>query len=398
MSAFDKVVREARRHFGTEEAESVDWGEIDRGLFERIAEERRSERARYTPRTMRAWPGVALAAAAAAVVFVVSERDGRRARVADVAPSVDEIAGTLVSIDGDGQVRVGGAPVARGALLRAGDVIEARGAQATIERAGKLTLRIEAGSRATVTHTQGALVLALAEGAVEAQVVPVASGEAFAVDVDGSRVAVHGTHLRVARDGAHVAVDLSEGVVSVGQAPRVGSVLGTLVTAPGHAEFVATNPSDTLTVTHDPSAVRSPVTLASAAQGKPSPMAQPLFSTSRSEPSAPLHPPAAVVPGSPHADAHPTGEPQPGVPADVHPEDAISNAVRACMAERPRAENVTVVVRTTLHLELADDGAVRAARFDPPVAPDVNTCAAASIYKVHFAHGGTQAIAIDFEN
>jgi hypothetical protein len=68
------------------------------------------------------------------------------------------------------------------------------------------------------------------------------------------------------------------------------------------------------------------------------------------------------------------------------------------MAERPRAENVTVVVRTTLHLELADDGAVRAARFDPPVAPDVNTCAAASIYKVHFAHGGTQAIAIDFEN
>ncbi|MGO9836779.1 MAG: FecR domain-containing protein [Polyangiaceae bacterium] len=398
MSAFDKAVREARRHLGTDEAKTVDWDEVDRGLFERIAEERRVERARFTPRRMRAWPGVALAAAAAAMVFFVSERDGKRARVVDVVPGVDEIAGTLVSIDGDGQVRVDGAPVARGAQLRVGDVIEARDAQATIERAGKLTLRIEAGSRATVTHTQGALVLALAQGAVEAQVVPVASGEAFAVDVDGSRVAVHGTHLRVARDGVHVAVDLSEGVVSVGPAPRVGSVLGTLVTAPGHAEFIATNASETLTVTHDPSAVRSPVALASAAPGKPSQMAPPLFAPPRSEPSVPLHATAVTAPGSAHAEAHATGDPLPGVPADVHPEDAISSAVRGCMAERPRAENVTVVVRTTLRLELADDGTVRAARFEPPVAPDVNACAAASIYKVRFAHGGTQAIAIDFEN
>jgi hypothetical protein len=68
------------------------------------------------------------------------------------------------------------------------------------------------------------------------------------------------------------------------------------------------------------------------------------------------------------------------------------------MAERPRVENVTVVVRTTLRLELDDDGSVRAARFDPPVAPDVNACAATSIYKVRFPHGGTEAISIDFEN
>ena len=68
------------------------------------------------------------------------------------------------------------------------------------------------------------------------------------------------------------------------------------------------------------------------------------------------------------------------------------------MAERPRAENVTILVRTTLRLELGDDGSVHAARFDPPVAPDVNSCAATSIYKARFAHGGTEAIAIDFEN
>ena len=68
------------------------------------------------------------------------------------------------------------------------------------------------------------------------------------------------------------------------------------------------------------------------------------------------------------------------------------------MAERPRADNVTVVVSTTLHLDLADDGTVRSARFDPPVAPDVNACAAQSIYRARFAHGGAIALSIDFTN
>ena len=68
------------------------------------------------------------------------------------------------------------------------------------------------------------------------------------------------------------------------------------------------------------------------------------------------------------------------------------------MAERPRADNVTVVVSTTLRLELADDGTVRFARFDPPVAPDVNTCSVRTIYREHFGHGGAVAIPIDFTN
>jgi ferric-dicitrate binding protein FerR (iron transport regulator) len=393
MSALDKVVREAREDLGVEQTRSVDWSEVDRGLFESIAEDRRIERARFAPRAFRRWPEVALAAAGAVVVFALAARDGTRARTLDVAPAADEIAGNVLSIDGDGQVRVDGAPAAHGTLIKNGDIIEARGAQATIERPGKLTLRVESGSRATVTHTRGTLVLALAEGAVEAQVVPVASGEAFAVDIDGARVAVHGTHLRVARDGQHVSVDLSEGVVSVGQAPRVGSVLGTLVTAPGHAEFVATNAVETLNVTHDPSAVRSPIHLAAASQVKSLPLVFPAPASPKSEPSAPLRASAPAAPS--HADAHPSAS---GIALDTNADQVISGAVRSCMAERPRAENVTVVVRTTLRLELEDDGSVHAARFDPPVAPDVNACAATSIYKTRFPHGGTEAIAIDFEN
>ena len=112
-----------------------------------------------------------------------------------------------------------------------------------------------------MTHVQGALVLALQAGAVEAQVVPVPNGEAFAVDVGRSRVAVHGTHLRVARVGEHVVVDLSEGVVSLGEAPRVGSTLGTLVTAPGARRVHRRRRRGDAAVTHDLAALRAPASL-----------------------------------------------------------------------------------------------------------------------------------------
>ena len=49
-------------------------------------------------------------------------------------------------------------------------------------------------------------------------------------------------------------------------------------------------------------------------------------------------------------------------------------------------------------LDLADDGSVRAARFEPPVAPDVNVCASPSIYRARFPHGGTATIRVDISN
>jgi hypothetical protein len=81
--------------------------------------------------------------------------------------------------------------------------------------------------------------------------------------------------------------------------------------------------------------------------------------------------------------------------AEVSPEAAIGSAVRSCLADHPRADNVTVVVSTTVHLGLAPDGTVSSARFDPPVAPDVNACASGAIYKVHFTHGGSVSIPVD---
>jgi ferric-dicitrate binding protein FerR (iron transport regulator) len=393
--SLDRLVRESRPELGVREAAGVDWAEVDRRLFEQVDAQRKAEARGLSAERPRAW-SIALGglAAAAAVAFVVVK--GRDVGPAAPVQGVEETGGVVASLDGAGSLLVDGEPVNVGASLHLGDVVEAHGVAATVDRPGKLTLVLERGARATVTHVQGALVLGLDEGAVEAQVVPVPNGEAFAVDVGGSRVAVHGTHLRVARSAGHVVVDLNEGVVSLGSAPRVGSTLGALITAPAHAEFADDAAEATLTLTHDPASVRPAVSLeaASAAQARavtpttllPAPKAEVAEAHERGAVAPPL--PSHGGPGSAPVRSAPP------VP-DANPTATVASAVRSCLAGRPRGDNVTVVVSTTLRLELAPDGAVQSARFEPPVAPDVNSCAAGAIYRVRFPHGGSEAIPID---
>jgi len=221
----------------------------------------------------------------------------------------------------------------------------------------------------------------------------VPSGEAFAVDVGHSRVAVHGTHLRVARVGEHVVVDLSEGVISLGEAPRIGSTLGALLTAPAHAEFTTSDAEGTLTLTHDPAVLRAPVALGASGQaraGLPSVVVAPLPKAESGD----VRPVAVGAAREVHPASLP---PRTAAAPEANPETVIAAAVRACLAERPRADNVTVVVSTTVRLGVGPDGTVTSARFDPPVAPDVNACASGAIYKTRFAHGGSIAIPVDLK-
>ena len=264
-----KLIDESRDDLGKREVGSVDWDTVDRELFARIEQERRLERARaVSPRTPAWGVGAAVLAAAACFALVAGKAPETRSIEAPAVAVAAPAAGSVVSILGSGALLVDGKPAAVGATLHLGNVVETRGTSVTVERPGKLSMIIEAGTRATVTHVQGALVLALDTGAIEAQVVPVASGEAFAVDVAGSRVAVHGTHLRVERlaradrDDDPVVVDLNEGVVIIGAAPREGSTVGSLVTAPAHADFSALDAAGTLKVTHESAIVRPPNAIA----------------------------------------------------------------------------------------------------------------------------------------
>ncbi len=71
--------------------------------------------------------------------------------------------------------------------------------------------------------------------------------------------------------------------------------------------------------------------------------------------------------------------------------------MRTCFADRTSPQDVTVEVKTKLHLELDADGNVRSARFEPPVPPDVNACAAPAIYHARFTHGGSADVNVAFK-
>ncbi len=393
----DELVREAREDFGTREAAGMDWQAVDKGLFARVERDGRTRPLRTRAR----WRSVAVAgtlaiAAAAIALVVLGSRRGEPVPIAQNPAGNVESPNDFMSIESGGQALVRGITSSDGGRIHVGDVIETQVASVTVQRPGKVTMILEPASRVRVTEIHSTLVLALERGAIEARVAPVAQGEAFAVDVEGSRVAVHGTHLRVQRDEGHVIVDLKEGVIAIGEAPRSGPVLGAVVVAPAHAQFMAQDVLGTLTVSREASSLRwpapsaAPVPSPSLAVAEPRPAVGPSLS----------HGLPGAFSGDARTDNHgatsavASSAPGPSAAAET----AIASVVRGCMAERPHAENLTILVKTTLYLTLGQDGSVQSARFEPPVAPDVNACAAQSIYRARFEHGGTLTIPIDFKN
>jgi hypothetical protein len=397
--ALDRMVREAERDWVVE-AEGIRWENVDRRLFARIASEERKGRGSFAPGPTRSWTAAiaGVVAAAAVGLAIVGTREDLSFDVEAAAPIDDTT--TIARIDGPGPVLVNGHAATPGTVLRTNDLVEARGGQVVVTRPGKVTFLIERGSSAVLTRLRGSLVLTLQHGAVEAQVVPVASSEAMAVDVGTSRIAVHGTRFRVARTGERVVIDLNEGVVSVGQTPRIGSTLGSLVTAPAHAEFATTDQLGTLRVSHEPGDVRPPTPL----DASPAPRSVPVVASPAVSATARIDAGEVAAPAmtavlrttEPHQSA-PSGWAGPSV-ADPNAQAGVATAVRACLAERLHTDSVTVVVSTTLYLQLHDDGSVESARFDPPVAPDVNACAAESIYRARFTHGGIVSIPVSVKN
>ncbi len=228
------------------------------------------------------------------------------------------------------------------------------------------------------------------------------------------RVAVHGTHLRVTRKGTQVTVDLTEGVVSIGTPPRAGSTVGTLVTAPAHVVFDAADLAKTLRVDHDVSAVRAAVALVVSASGEGASGASdrrgPDREGSQPRPGAAPRSPATVarptkaVPGAEGTTAAAgTGE----VAVDGEPalpsREAIARAVRACAAKVERPGDVHVTVTSTLRITVGAKGEVERAQFEPPLLPEIQTCAAVEIYRSTFAplppstsHDGFVTIPITF--
>ncbi len=410
----NETLKDARKVMAPPHA--PDWDAIDAKLFARIEAEEAADDAARVARLGAAstgrgghWNIVAggLAVAAAVALYVGHKPGGAPLDHANaaVAPA-PRVVSALVRADGAGEVQVAGARAAAGAQLRVGEALETHGATAIFEREAAtpggpplVTWSVEDGARVTVGKATGALVVALERGALEAQVTPVPNGEAFAVDVPGAdgtvtRVAVHGTHLRVARvqvEGhVRVVVDLSEGVVSIGAPPRAGSTYGTLVTAPAHVEL-DTGDSSAIRVSHAPADVRAPVALVAAS----GPVAQAVPQA----PGAPAVAPPRPAPASAHAAQPLRPPPVAAKPATADPnaEANVAAAVKACMNGRTKgADEVTVTVSSQLEVRLHDDGAVEFARFSPPLPADAQTCAANFIFKTRFPRAGTVTLDLRF--
>ena len=425
-NALDAVLREAREDLGTKD-HGVRWESVEEKLFLRVASEKRVTRnLEEHDGSQRTWQGIGALAAAAALLLVFGHRGEQSRPMSDTQdnPHQGKSAGALASHDGRGDITVTsptspaspsgertspsgertrsevvetGRPLAVGGRIETNDArgvfVTERGAASTASGPA-VTWALETQTRVDVVRDGSPLILGLLSGAIEAQVAPVGQGEAFAIDVEGVRIAVHGTHLRVARVGGStkVIVDLSEGVVSIGLPPRTGSTYGTLVTAPAHVEFDAADLEKTIHVDHATASVRSPVVLTPA--------------PSREEPRAAFEPPhprenepnsktekpsatrvdPAISPG--HADV-------PAPPVDA--EKVVLAGVKACALGGLRAASVKVTVSSKLTLKIGPEGSVQSAHFDPPLAPEARECATRVIYGAKFDGPRTVEIPIEIE-
>jgi hypothetical protein len=348
--ALDALVDEARTHL--QPSNEPDWSRIEAKVLA------------PRPRSYRFLPYVAIAAAAAAVLVA-------RRREPDPLPPV--VVRAPASDVRDGEVRVGDVPVTVGQTLRIGDAFTSD-RRTVFERPGRVTWLVEPRVKAHVKAADASLVLGLDDGVIEADVVPVPSGEAFAIDVATGtslvRVAVHGTHLRVARAGSRVTVDLTEGVIAIGVPPPSGTTEGTTVRAPAHVELDA---DDLSSIRVDALEVRP------AVFGRPTE-------------------PAPIV----NAVPAPSAVPRPRTLEPKRTEsrrsiDALTLAVNACAnTGSGRSKDVSYTVSTELRLRVSADGQVESAQFSPPLHPEIQACAAREIYGTKLDKTGEIVLPIEY--
>jgi hypothetical protein len=393
----EKLIAEAKQDEAP--VKDVDWGAMESRLMNQIEAEKPGVEPIPLPLTRLEWRRkylrpASLALAIAATFVIYMRRDAAEHPIATTnAPDSKPVAALRAEASNltSGDLLVNEKPADR--VIRTGDALSLNGGRAMLEQPKAVSWLMEtvdsSAARARVSaagdrdHGKARpLVLDLEHGAIEAQVTPVSSGEAFAIDLVSKtgivRVAVHGTHLRVLRDGDHVSVDLSEGVIAIGVPPTDGDVTtGTTVIAPAHVELEA-NDLGSITVKH--TGVREPVQLGDhvvvmkhAEDPAPVAVATNVAAPQLEAPKGPI--PTKIDP------------PKPAVP----PKDAILSAVRECAVKHAAPGAVRVTVTSDLSLTLNADGSVKLAQFTPPLPPDVQTCATETIYKQTFESSSASA-------
>jgi hypothetical protein len=248
-----------------------------------------------------------------------------------------------------------------------------------VEHRGRAQWTLEPHATALVTDAGEFLTVKLESGALSAAVVPNPKPETFAVEVEGTRVAVHGTAFRVERAGERVQVEVSEGTVAV-EASGTHSAPAFLLrrnsrgsfALDGHTGSVEGNAS---AVVADGGGPQSHRTLAKVA------LIAPATRTHQSSP--------AVQPAKPEVSAEPVVQAQslPVQPSISDIESGVSSALELmnrCFHDETRTTGNRISASTALTLSVTGDGSIQSVTFAPPLAPAVEDCAVSGLRPLTF--------------
>jgi hypothetical protein len=300
-------------------------------------------------------------------------------------------------------------PVAGFSSLDVGEVAETGVHGEVYNRPGPVSFALAPHSRIEVVANdfeegpKGGITFALARGSILASVTQHSEGEIFAVEVEHTRIAAHGTSFSVTREGDRVIVEVTQGSVAVGPIGRRGSTHGWLVAANDRAAFsldgareatwlgpetppppvAAVEPSVELppTASSDvlaPRAKHSPTTLATSSM-----RADAVAASTKSEI-------LTVAGAAPKVVAWGEGTNLEGRDASEQEAAAMSAIVRqleACYEQQVGASGVRVSVESSLRLTLLPSGAIREGVFTPPLSPTLMSCANQAIGTAHFPKG-----------
>ena len=333
-----ELVRDAR----AEREPQIDWDSLEERLVRHAARPARTYARSVYPL---AWAAVAVAALAA--MWLVGHRS-RTTPPQAIAPAIIEAT----------------EPVRRsGDVLAVGTRVEADARDVSVTHRGRATWTLSPASSAVLAEAGERVTVRLERGSVLSEVVPKPVPETFVVEAAGTRIAVHGTVFRVELDGDRVVVQVREGSVAVGP---LGSVPTFFLKAPAHGDFAADGRSGSID--------------GRPLGASPDRRADPL-KLGRARP-APVPPREAGSTAASTADL-------PNEPSISDIEQGIARIVEAaadCFSHNTKGdEGVQITVRTALSLHIDGSGAVSDVDFQPPLAPEVEECAASGIVSVVFA-------------
>ncbi|XXX73626.1 FecR domain-containing protein [Sorangium sp. So ce134] len=422
---YERAREHMERLLRAEEPPEPRWDAIERELFARIERPAPVRRA-APPQRSPLGRALAFAAAAAAIALAVlaAGRSAPPVAATSAPPRTRDLA--------DVPRAAGAADDLAFRALRPGDAVETAAHAISFADVGSVRWTLLPNSRAVVRAVGAAgvgHVIALERGSVRADVVTRAPEEglveAFAVDVDGTRVAVHGTLFTVTRLQDRVEVDVEHGTVAVGPAAYRGATTAHLLVGPSRGTFSLDGGREARLLQRPapqdsaPAAAPPEEPAPSPASPRPTADARPPSGAAAApaavahveepaEPAVPVEPAAPAVaepPPAPAIEPAPVvAEPVPDAQATSRPSALTPASVQALLSScfaRESAGGSSLVRRSivsTLRISVRPDGSVAAMRFDPPLRPALQACAE-GLYQGRFAEGPRQlAIPLTIED